>query len=68
MVISIEPGIYIPEIGGIRHSDTILVKKDGYEVLTNFPVDIESLTILKPRILKKLKGKILQKVVNMKPE
>jgi Xaa-Pro dipeptidase len=68
MVISIEPGIYIPEIGGVRHSDTILVTKDGFEVLTNFPTDIDSLTIRKPRILKRLKGKIIQKILNMSPE
>ncbi len=34
MVISIEPGIYLKGKGGVRHSDTILVTHDGYEVLT----------------------------------
>lgn len=29
MVISIEPGIYIDQLGGFRHSDTILITKDG---------------------------------------
>jgi len=66
MVISVEPGIYIPEIGGVRHSDTVLVTKDGYECLTKFPMDIESLTIKKSRFFKKLKGKIIQKAVKMK--
>lgn len=36
MVISAEPGIYIPGLGGIRIEDTVLVKKDGYESLTRF--------------------------------
>lgn len=31
MVITIEPGIYIPNIGGTRYEDTILITQDGYE-------------------------------------
>ena len=31
---TIEPGIYIPGIGGVRIEDDYLVKKDGYENLT----------------------------------
>lgn len=34
MVITIEPGIYIPNMGGIRIEDDVLVKKDGCEILT----------------------------------
>lgn len=30
MVITIEPGLYLPEVGGIRHEDTIVITKDGY--------------------------------------
>ena len=36
MVVSAEPGIYIPGIGGIRIEDTVLVKKNGCEPLTEF--------------------------------
>ena len=44
-VFSIEPGIYIPGHGGYRHSDTILITDGGVEVLTDYPRDLESLTI-----------------------
>ncbi len=45
MVFTIEPGTYDPEIGGFRHSDTVVVTPDGIDVLTAYPSDIESLTI-----------------------
>ena len=56
MVISIEPGIYLKGIGGLRHSDTVLVTKDGCELLTHFPTDIESLTIKGWKLFTRLKG------------
>ncbi len=37
MVMSVEPGIYLPGIGGFRHSDTIFVTEDGCEVITQYP-------------------------------
>ena len=45
MVFTIEPGVYSPTVGGFRHSDTVVVTPDGIEVLTDYPKDIESLTI-----------------------
>ncbi|HIH13882.1 MAG TPA: M24 family metallopeptidase [Nanoarchaeota archaeon] len=36
-VIAIEPGIYIKNKLGIRIEDTVLIKKNGHEVLTKFP-------------------------------
>jgi Xaa-Pro dipeptidase len=45
MVISVEPGIYLRGEGGFRHSDTVLVTREGCERLTRYPSDIASLTI-----------------------
>jgi Xaa-Pro aminopeptidase len=45
MVFTIEPGLYDAEIGGFRHSDTVVVTPDGIDILTSYPSDIESLTI-----------------------
>lgn len=45
MVFTVEPGFYVPELGGFRHSDTIAVTSDGIEILTNYPRDLQSLTI-----------------------
>jgi Xaa-Pro aminopeptidase len=40
MVFTIEPGIYIPEWGGVRIEDMVLVTPDGCEVLTAIPKDL----------------------------
>jgi Xaa-Pro dipeptidase len=45
MVLSVEPGLYVPGLGGFRHSDTVLVTDDGIEFLTEYPRDLESLTL-----------------------
>lgn len=34
MVVTVEPGIYVREVGGGRFEDTVLVKENGYEKLT----------------------------------
>ena len=36
-IATVEPGIYIPDWGGIRIEDDVLVTKDGYEILTKSP-------------------------------
>ena len=43
MIVSIEPGIYIPDLGGFRHSDTVLVTKKGCQALTRSPDRLEDL-------------------------
>ena len=45
MVFTVEPGLYHPAIGGFRHSDTVVVTEDGMEILTDYPTDLESLTL-----------------------
>jgi Xaa-Pro aminopeptidase len=45
MVFTIEPGVYQEGLGGFRHSDTVVVTDDGVEILTDYPRDLESLTI-----------------------
>lgn len=37
MIFSIEPGIYLPEVGGVRIEDLVLLKEDGAEVLCSSP-------------------------------
>ena len=45
MVFTVEPGLYARDVGGFRHSDTVVVTADGIESLTYYPRDLESLTI-----------------------
>ncbi|NIQ06104.1 MAG: aminopeptidase P family protein [Candidatus Korarchaeota archaeon] len=45
MVMSVEPGIYIPGFAGFRHSDTIVVVEGGIERITMYPRDLRNLTI-----------------------
>ena len=44
MIVTVEPGIYIPNWGGVRIEDMILVTRDGREVLTVLPKRLEVLS------------------------
>lgn len=50
MLFTIEPGLYIPGIGGFRHSDTVLVTEGGNQTLTPYPDSMEDMTIAVSKI------------------
>jgi len=45
MTFSCEPGVYDPDWGGVRHSDTVVVRKDKGEVLNKYPTRLEEMII-----------------------
>ena len=45
MVFTVEPGLYAPQLGGFRHSDTVCITEDGIEVMTYYPRDLDGLTL-----------------------
>lgn len=40
-VFTIEPGLYIPGLGGVRHEDVVVITEKGYRLLSKFPKMLE---------------------------
>ena len=40
-IVTIEPGLYYPKIGGVRIEDTVLITNDGYQMLAPCPKKLE---------------------------
>ncbi len=45
MTFSCEPGIYDPDFGGFRHSDTVVVRKARGEILNRYPTRLDQMMI-----------------------
>jgi Xaa-Pro aminopeptidase len=45
MVFTVEPGVYLKELGGFRHSDTLVITDGGNRVMTSYPRELKDLII-----------------------
>ena len=45
MVFTVEPGVYIKELGGFRHSDTVVITDAGCRLMTDYPRRIDDLIV-----------------------
>lgn len=45
MVFTVEPGVYVKELGGFRHSDTVVITDSGCRLMTDYPRELKDLII-----------------------
>jgi Xaa-Pro dipeptidase len=45
MVFTVEPGIYVPGVGGVRIEDMVLVTADGHQILTKIPKTFQNILL-----------------------
>jgi Xaa-Pro aminopeptidase len=45
MVFTVEPGVYFKELGGFRHSDTVVITEGGCRIMTSYPRELKDLII-----------------------
>jgi Xaa-Pro dipeptidase len=45
MTFSCEPGVYDPDWGGFRHSDSVVVRKDKGEIINTYPTRLDDMII-----------------------
>jgi Xaa-Pro aminopeptidase len=50
MVMTVEPGVYLPGVGGVRVEDNIVVTDGGCRVLSNYPKGLDSAIMGAPQI------------------
>lgn len=65
MVISIEPGLYQPGVGGYRHSDTFVVRPEGVQRLTTAPDSLAELTLPRRSLKHRVRAMLVKRALGI---